>query len=64
VTRGEGQSTGGKKNKAEEGAPMPNVRENIKKLKAQGWTIEEIAKTYHMSKGEVELTLELPSKDV
>ncbi len=63
VTRGEGQPAGGKKGKTGDGAPTTNVRENIKKLKAQGWTIDEIAKAYHMSKGEVELTLELPSKD-
>jgi len=63
MTRGEGHTTGHKKGKTDEGAPAQGTRENIKKLKGQGWTIDEIAKAYHMSKGEVELTLELPSKD-
>jgi chromosome segregation ATPase len=63
LTSGEGHATGRKKGKTDDGAPTPSVRENIKKLKGQGWTIEEIANAYHMSKGAVELTLELPSKD-
>jgi DNA repair exonuclease SbcCD ATPase subunit len=63
ITQGEGQAGGRKKNKTDDGAPTQSVRENIKKLKGQGWTIEEIASAYKMSKGAVELTLELPSKD-
>ncbi|MDR2923760.1 MAG: hypothetical protein LBU85_10540 [Treponema sp.] len=59
-----GESTGHKKSKASDGAPTPRIRENVKKLKAQGWSIEEIATSLNMSKGEVELTLELPSRDV
>jgi len=63
VTRSEGHATGHKKGKTDDGAPTQNTRENIKKLKAQGWSIEEIARTFNISKGEVELTLELPSKE-
>jgi hypothetical protein len=32
------------------------------KLKQQGWTVEEIARTVNRSVGEVELTLEMGSK--
>jgi predicted RNase H-like nuclease (RuvC/YqgF family) len=64
LTRGEGQSTGHKKNKTDDGAPTQRTRENVKRLKGQGWSIEEIANSLNMSKGEVELTLELPSRDV
>jgi chromosome segregation ATPase len=63
MTHGDVHSAGRKKGKTEDSAPEQGTRENIKKLKAQGWTIEEIAKAYGMSKGAVELTLELPSKD-
>jgi len=44
------------------GAPPPQDRDNIKRLKDQGWTIEEIAKAMNLSRGEVELTLELYSR--
>jgi len=64
MTRGESQVSARKKGKADDEAPTQNVRENIKKLKAQGWTIDEIAKAYNMSKSEVTLTLEIHSKDV
>ena len=46
-----------------DGAPPPRDRENIIKLKRQGWSIDEIARTMQISKGEVELTLELSPKD-
>ena len=48
----------------DEGAPPPRDRENIIKLKRQGWKVDEIARTLKMSKGEVELILELGSKDL
>jgi chromosome segregation ATPase len=50
----------GKKGK---GAPPPQDRDNVIRLKRQGWTVEEIANTLHLSKGEVELILELGSRD-
>jgi chromosome segregation ATPase len=45
------------------GAPPPRDRDNIIKLRRQGWTVEEIAKTMDISKGEVELVLELSPRD-
>ena len=45
------------------GAPPPRDRDNIIKLRRQGWTVEEIARTMDISKGEVELVLELNPKD-
>jgi chromosome segregation ATPase len=64
VTRSEvGHSSGHKKGKPDEGAPAQSTRENIKRLKAQSWSIDEIARALNISKGEVELILELPSKE-
>jgi len=44
------------------GAPAPRERENILKLKSQGWKIEDIANALKMSKGEVELIIEIASR--
>ena len=60
LEREEGASRPGK---AGDGAPPPRDRENIISLKRQGWTIDEIAKAMKISKGEVELILELGPKD-
>ena len=49
----------GKKGK---GAPPIGIRENVVKLAHQGWKVDEIARALHLSRGEVELILELPSK--
>ena len=49
--------------KAGKGAPPPQDRDNVIRLKRQGWSVEEIANTLHLSKGEVELILEIGSKD-
>ncbi len=49
----------GKKSK---GAPPIGIRENVVKLSHQGWKVDEIARALHLSKGEVELILELPAK--
>jgi DNA-directed RNA polymerase specialized sigma24 family protein len=46
----------------EPGAPPISQRETIIKLKQQGWSVEEIARTVNRSVGEVELTLEMGSK--
>lgn len=40
--------------------PGPRKRENIRVLKQQGWTNEEIAKSLNLTLSEVELVLELP----
>ena len=48
---------------ADEGAPPPRDRENIIRLKRQGWSIDEIARSMKISKGEVELILELGPKE-
>jgi DNA repair exonuclease SbcCD ATPase subunit len=45
------------------GAPSPLDRDNVLRLKNQGWTIDEIASTMKMSRGEVELILEVGSRD-
>jgi hypothetical protein len=46
----------------EPGAPPIGVRENVIKLKQQGWKVEEIAPVVKLSVGEVELILEMGSK--
>jgi chromosome segregation ATPase len=47
----------------DKGAPSLRDRENIIKLRQQGWTIEEIAKTMKISQGEVELIVDLAPKE-
>lgn len=42
------------------GAPPIGIRENVVKLTHQGWTVDEIARGLQLSRGEVELILELP----
>jgi chromosome segregation ATPase len=46
----------------EPGAPPIGVRENVIKLKQQGWKVEEIAPIVKLSVGEVELILEMGTK--
>lgn len=46
--------------KKKKGAPAISDRENIKALKHEGWTTDQIARALHLSKGEVELVLEMP----
>jgi chromosome segregation ATPase len=61
----EGGKTAGRDAKgkpAEDGAPPPRDRDNIIKLRRQGWTVEEIANTMDISKGMVELVLEFGPK--
>jgi hypothetical protein len=48
---------------AGEGASPRQVWDDIFKLHREGWNIEEIAKAFDISKGEVELILEFDSKD-
>jgi chromosome segregation ATPase len=58
-----GRSRGGGKPASEKGALPPGDRENVIKLARQGWTVDDIAKAMKISKGEVELILELGSQD-
>jgi DNA-binding NarL/FixJ family response regulator len=46
--------------KKTKGAPPIGIRENVVKLAHQGWKVDEIARALHLSRGEVELILELP----
>jgi hypothetical protein len=57
------QASGRSKASGGKGAPPPRDRDNIIKLRRQGWTVEEIANALDMAKGEVELVLELSPKD-
>lgn len=50
------------KGRKEEGAPPRDKRETVVKLARQGWSASEIARVTHLSRGEVELILELAPK--
>jgi DNA repair exonuclease SbcCD ATPase subunit len=52
-------ATGGSRGKD---APSVGVRENVRKLAHQGWTVDEIARSLKIGRGEVELILELSQK--
>ena len=52
----------GGKTSENKGAPPPQDRDNVMRLKSQGWTVEEIANAMNMSRGEVELILEISSR--
>ena len=45
--------------KPERGAPPLDKRETVIKLKHQGWTVQEIARATKLSRGEIELILEV-----
>ncbi|MDR2480811.1 MAG: hypothetical protein LBD07_00765 [Spirochaetaceae bacterium] len=45
------------------GAPTLSQREQVVSLKRQGWTADEIARTLKISKGSVELILEMASRE-
>jgi DNA repair exonuclease SbcCD ATPase subunit len=45
--------------KGERGAPPVNVRDTVTKLARQGWSVEEIARVTKLSRGEIELILEV-----
>jgi DNA repair exonuclease SbcCD ATPase subunit len=51
-----------KKDKSERGAPPLDKRETVVKLSHQGWSVQEISKVTQLSRGEVELILELAPK--
>lgn len=44
------------------GAPPGSVQDTVRKLARQGWSADEIARTVKISRGEVELILELGAK--
>jgi chromosome segregation ATPase len=45
------------------GAPPMGIRENVVKLRRQGWTVDEIARATKLGKGEVELILEISPRN-
>jgi chromosome segregation ATPase len=52
----------GGREKKEKGAPTMNVRDMVIRLARQGWDVNEIAQATKLSRGEVELILELGTK--
>jgi chromosome segregation ATPase len=54
---------GGRDRSGSKGAPPIGVRESVFKLHNQGWKVEEISRTLKLSRGEVELLLEMGPKD-
>ena len=52
-----------KKTGASKGAPPPSARDAVIRLRRQGWGSEEIARNLKISRGEVELILEMGAKD-
>ena len=65
MTRSLLKQPGGRPGKAsDDGAPPPRDRDNIIRLRRQGWDIDEIARSMGIAKGEVELILELAPKDL
>jgi DNA-directed RNA polymerase specialized sigma24 family protein len=52
----------GKKAEKGQGAPSLSARDMVIKLAHQGWKVEEISKAVQVSRGEVELILELAGK--
>jgi chromosome segregation ATPase len=51
-----------KKEKPDRGAPPLDKRETVVKLSHQGWSVQEISRVTQLSRGEVELILELAPK--
>ena len=49
----------GKSGKGEKGAPSMGAREVVTRLAHQGWSVQEIARATKLSRGEVELILEV-----
>lgn len=46
----------------DKGAPPPQDRDNIFRLREKGWTVEEIANAMNLGRGEVELILEIGNR--
>jgi len=64
ITKGMIDKEKGKTPPKTEGSVTPQEREDILRLKGQGWKTEEIAESLHRSRGEIELVLELASRGV
>jgi DNA repair exonuclease SbcCD ATPase subunit len=64
ITKGAIDKEKGKTPQKSEGSVTPQEREDILRLKGQGWTTEEIAQAVHRSRSEIELLLELASRGV
>jgi DNA repair exonuclease SbcCD ATPase subunit len=47
----------------ERGAPPSSAQDTVRKLARQGWSVDEIARAVKISRGEVELILELGAKN-
>ncbi len=62
LTKGITEKEGKKPSSKGESTITPQERENILRLKGQGWTTEEIAKAMNRSRGEIDLLLELASR--
>jgi len=62
LAKGLFEREGGKTASASKGAPPPQDRDNVIRLKEQGWTVEEISKAMNIGRGEVELILEIGSR--
>ena len=54
---------GAKKTKKDRGAPTNSYRDIVAKLARQGWTVDQIVQTTGLSRGEVELILELQPRN-
>ena len=52
----------GNQEKEDQGAPPLDKRETVIKLAHQGWTVQEIARATKLSRGEIELILEVAPK--
>ena len=52
----------GKSGSADGGAPAVTTRDTVLKLARQSWNVDEIARATSLSRGEVELILELATK--
>ncbi|MBR4824660.1 MAG: hypothetical protein IKZ86_07660, partial [Spirochaetaceae bacterium] len=59
LVKAEPQRGGVSKPRGEEGAPSIAQRDTVVKLAKSGWGVDEIASRMHISRGEVELILEL-----
>lgn len=59
LLKNEPQRGGVQKPRGEEGAPSIQQRDTVVKLAKSGWGVDEIASRMHISRGEVELILEL-----
>jgi chromosome segregation ATPase len=59
LDREEGKNMGLIGKDLDKNALSPDTRDNVIKLKRQGWKVDEISKTLNISKGEVELIIEI-----